>query len=737
MLEKNPNLHYKDISGLLAKSGLKVNPGTVNALMSQDSRFESDGNGVWRVVGRSESELSLKNEIASILESRKRPMYVPQIVACLVGSRHIKPQDGFLVKKVLVGNNFIRWGTSDYFALKNQDIPTANIGDFFSSKIIEFFNEHKKPVHRNNLADYVAVSSGIYVNPDGGFYAELSRLIKRKAVTNLGKSIIAPEKSASRHLQSNVTEMIHSVFAEKQKPMLFRELKKTLVGKFGIEFKSNTLSSALTEDSRFASSRRGFWHLKKWEYEKSRSLYQPGARKDYLTNPVSEKSLKDGYIVLRPLVYEFFPDTDTQIIIEVFGKKMLVDYDESKKRLSRAQKLIESLELSKGDRLHFTLKDVKLKVYALETEKAGSFADEIISGQTVMNVPSKSSEGILFTLRDVLTDSTKEKQKGTVFSADGGRDVCRMLSGAGRSVSLVSARLSEKIVSEISFENRKQEYLFVRNFKTHLAAMRKTFSGYSRKFYFSGRNCSSCGSEKVIYRHVIGTDAAEILCSNLLCPFSSIRKAAPVKFYENDFRAFKELLDSCEYDGDHFLVKFREVNLTTTRNAMAAASIVKEIGKIEDLNLKTIFAASLINSVEKNAAKEVLSDVNLFFDFFLAASSFFRSYKDFIRFRKDDDEILDFAVLRDEPENFYKSEETSRLIADTLEIECNKTEPFEEPAKKVLVKVSGDVFFVRKIKYYKNEQTESGIARFLSGNFKEVQRTENTYEGEEIIKYGR
>ncbi|MBN1151469.1 hypothetical protein JXA84_09655 [candidate division WOR-3 bacterium] len=733
LLEENPELHYMDIHKALSKAGFKVKPGTVNALMSQDRRFESDGNGYWRINTGTKDDIKLKEAVKEILEEKKKPMFVQEISTCLINRGKITSQESFTIKKVLVDSGFYRWGTSDYFAAKKEFMPTSSIGEFFSEKITDFLLENKLFVHRNDLARHISENTGIYINPDGGFYAELSRLTKKNIVRNIGKSILASEEKSFKHFQSNVTEMIQSVFVEKQRPLLLRELKDDLRDKFGMEFKDRTISAALSEDKRFASARRGFWHLKKWEYEKSRTLYQPGTRKFYTTNPVSEKSLKEGYLILKPVVYEFFPDNDTQIILEIGGKKMLVEYDFSKKRLLNAQSIIRALSLEKGDVLNFTLKDIKLKVYLLTADKKpGRKEDE---SSTQMRLPKKSSERILFPLRDLLDLATNRGETGFVFSFEGALDVCKMLESSKRKVKFIPLSSWEKMLSGIVFEQKRQEYDFIRRVKKRISEQQKIFTEVSKKYLFTGKKCPSCGSEMVVYRHPVGNDGAQAICSNTGCSYSSLRKAVSIKFTDEDFIAFKEILDSLEKNGGRFYDEISLFRSDTTRNKLSVSFILGEIDKIEDKNEKLFFLVCLMMAYTKKRDSAVLSDFNLFSEFYLSFSYVLRSFRENLCFQKTELVRADFAVAREQPLGYELTEAKSRLISNAAGFGGNYSEPYQNVIEKNLKNIKGKIIYIRKKRFQNRALEKGGLESKISENFREVKKIDNVFEGDEIVIY--
>lgn len=733
ILEKTPGLHYREITAILRESGIIAKPGSVNALMSQDSRFFSDGEGHWRVAEKMQEDEFLNNQITCVLSKKNKPMPISEIVTELVKRNAIKPQEEFRVKKVLIANNFRRWGTSDYFAMKNEDIPTDSIGDFFSSAIIEFFKTNKPPIHRTDLARQISESSGIYIDPDGGFYAELSRLVKKNAVANLGSSLIAPEKSSKSRYVSNVAEMINSVLSERQKPMLFRELKKAITEKFGINIKNNTLSSTLTEDERFSSSRRGFWHLKKWEFEKSRSLYQPGTRKDYTTAPLSEKSVKEGCVILRPLIYEFFPDSSTQIIIESNGKKILAEYDNEKKKLLGVNKLFESLDLQKGDKLRFSLKDPKLKVYSALKEKTDT-ENELV--ETKMAIPAKSCKKTLFILRDFLEKNTSPGETGAVFALHSGVEISKMLFSSGRKVFYIPASPAEKNLCRMPFADKKSEIRLTKKIRDFISRKTGEFDYASKKYYFSGKRCFYCGAETLILRHELGTETGEIICSDQKCRMSYVRNAATVKFSEEDFQAFKENLDILEEKEKENPIhgKISRGFEMTARNKLSAAFLTGVIDKTEDTDLKNFFYGSLIQILDKNLSRPLMADENLFHGFVSACSGLLRLRKDMNSFFSAESPEYDFAVLSDLP--YYSKQRSENVIAEILGMDA-LTDHYSSETLNIIRKVKSRamVFLVKKRDFGGKSPEESGPFSYLSENLKIVFKADNFFEGEEIIGF--
>ncbi|MBN1619399.1 hypothetical protein JW890_01630 [candidate division WOR-3 bacterium] len=733
ILEKKPGLHYREITLILRESGIKAKQGSVNALMSQDSRFISDGEGHWRVADKIQTDDVLMSQITDVLSRKNKPMPISEIVTELVKIQAIKPQEEFAVKKVLIANNFRRWGTSDYFALKNEDIPTDSIGDFFASRIIEFFETYKLPLHRTDLAKQISESSGIYIDPDGGFYAELSRLVKKNIVANLGNSLIAPEKSNKSRYHSSVAEMINAVLSERQKPMLFRELKKFITEKFGIEIKNNTLSSTLTEDERFSSARRGFWHLKKWEFEKSRSLYQPGTRKDYTTAPLSEKSVSEGCVILRPLIYEFFPESSTQIIIQSNGEKILAEYDDEKKKLLGAKKLIQSLEVQKGDRLRFSLKDPKLKVYSAQKEPSET-AEDI--PEKKMAIPAKSCRKTLFVLRDFLEKNTSFGETGAVLTIQSGVDISKMLFSSGRRVIYKPACPTENILCRIPFRNKKSEMQLTRKIRDFISKKIGEFTEASRKYYYTGKRCASCGAETVVFRHELGTETGETLCSNHRCRMSFVRNAVSVKFSEQDFLAFRENLDIDEQreEGNPVYGKISRGLEMTTRNKLSAAFIISEIENIEDADMKKFLYASLIQTLDKNLCRPLMTDENLFHGFFSSCSDLFRLRKELNSFSLSEQSEYDFAVLSDaEPssEKFFTD-----IFSEILGVEKIKVDCFSEALDIIRkIKSPGMVFLIRKIEFGKKTSSVPSAYNFLCENLKNVFKGDNIFEGEQIIGF--
>jgi len=251
IIDKKEKIHYKNIRIELEKKGFNVSDQIVNATLSQDQRFESNNRGFWIIIGRSSRDKEIKKYIDDIFSKNRKPFLSSEITSLLIQRGLLELDEEFLPRRVLLGNYFIRWGTSDYWGKHSEDFPGVNVGEFYKKNIENYFSLNKSPINKKDLAFQIQKITKVLIKPDGGFASEISRLIKSKNLKSLKNSIIAPLESTVKIAHLSLKEMVNRVFISEKKQMTLSEIRYNLENIYFVKVKTTSLSAALVEDERF------------------------------------------------------------------------------------------------------------------------------------------------------------------------------------------------------------------------------------------------------------------------------------------------------------------------------------------------------------------------------------------------------------------------------------------------------------------------------------------------------
>lgn len=525
-------MHYRQLTEIINRQYPNIDYQKINATCSGDRRFESDNRGNWWIIGRSDRELKIKQEILSLIKTNSKPLYTPQINYQLYLNNRIKLHEESLPRRILMGNNFVRWGTSDYWTDKAINLPTSNISSYYREQIKNFFTRFRQPLTRESLARVISSLTGIYIKPDSGFSAEISRLIKEKYLKNLGHSVITTRESSFQVSNFNLKDMLYTVLQRNKYPLNLSEIKNKLAEDFNHDIPETSISSALVEDTRFVHQKNHYWAIIGFTPPQAemKNTYKSG--KKINSNKITASSLLKGSLPVDPEMSKIFPAYQSQVLFKTETETYLVNYNFENRTLENLNKLYTELQVKKGDMLGIQLSDINLKVYQvvkISTQDSSYQAEQ----KTKLLIPGISNHDLIYNFKDIISNFTSPDNQGKILfplnSWDLSGDLSILLAHGKRNVEWEGQDKYSQYWLKLIGYPKSWKIKLSRFSRTWWRNEQPVLQQKLRWVYNMDNKCPKCSHPLYFLDHIWGTLSYRVICSNKICRNASLRNALKLR----------------------------------------------------------------------------------------------------------------------------------------------------------------------------------------------------------------
>ncbi|MGC9367598.1 MAG: hypothetical protein ACP5FK_11240 [bacterium] len=653
-LDQLGKLHYRKLTDILKKEIPGIDEQRVNATCSGDQRFQSDNRGHWWIIGRTDREIELNEKILDFIKSGSKPLYTPQINYHLYVNDLLKLDEESLPRRILMGNSFVRWGTSDYWSDQNINLPTSNISNFYREQIKNFFTRYRQPLTRKSLADTITSLAGIYIRPESGFNAEISKLIKEKYLKNLGHSVIATMESSFHLTSFKLKEMLYTILQRYKYPMNLNEIKNKIAEDFNHDIPETSISSALVEDTRFVHHKNHYWTIRGFNppQSESKNVYKSG--KKINSNKISASSLKKGVLPVDPEISKIFPSYQSQVIFKTEAKTHLVNYNFENRTLENLNNIYDELEIKVGDILQIKLSDINLKVYQIQkiTTQDPSYRN---SPKSKLLIPGISNHDLIYNFKDIVSNFTAPDQCGKILlplkSLDLTSDLSVLLFHGNRNISWQSKDdLSATWVKQL--KNSKKSKLKISRFsrtwwRNELSFLQKKLS----PFYQMDEKCLNCDHPLHFLDHIWGTLSYRVICSNNNCRNSSLRNAQKIRMDIQEQQRFNERINeqmvNFLYRKDLFNQNFEQKFIRSFISPYCLLGLdllIKSIDKVNQKEYRTFLYLTWMELLLDCLNNDIMIDKNILINYDLKLKNLTKfllefKYRDFTLSSSPDFEV--------------------------------------------------------------------------------------------------